>query len=221
MALNDRQQSRPLTPLPNTQPPPGPNPFAWVSLPDKYDGSPGKWPVPQSPQPQAAGRARLPRRGKNPDGVYGLGYPNGQSDTIPAPTHTTFHSLIHPDSHSFQPRTHASQENLSEEERAKRIRHNLCLYCGQPGHIRSSCPVCPARNAPNRVSQAPSEHSMTIPITLIVQGREISTTAFIDLGTEGNFIGLPDTLLVPSLPVKLHDSHTNPHNIRKHRSARN
>lgn len=80
------------------------------------------------------------------------------------------------------------RKHLSEEEHAERIRRNLRLYCGQPRHVRSSCLVRLARNAPNRVSQAPSIHSMTIPITLIVYGREISTAAFTD--SEGGRVKL-------------------------------
>ncbi|KAL0199235.1 hypothetical protein M9458_007775, partial [Cirrhinus mrigala] len=30
---------------------------------------------------------------------------------------------------------------LSVEERERRLRGNLCLYCGQPGHIRATCPT--------------------------------------------------------------------------------
>ncbi|KAI2665369.1 Transposon Tf2-9 polyprotein [Labeo rohita] len=34
---------------------------------------------------------------------------------------------------------------LSSEERERRLRSNLCLYCGQPGHIRANCPTRPPR----------------------------------------------------------------------------
>ncbi len=36
--------------------------------------------------------------------------------------------------------------HLSGEERERRVRLNLCLYCGLPGHIRASCPTRPSRN---------------------------------------------------------------------------
>ncbi|KAI2645467.1 Transposon Tf2-6 polyprotein [Labeo rohita] len=58
---------------------------------------------------------------------------------------------------------------LSVEERERRIRSNLCLYCGQPGHIRANCPTRP-----------PASFSL---------GRVwIETTALIDSGAAGNFI---------------------------------
>lgn len=39
---------------------------------------------------------------------------------------------------------------LSAEERERRRRNNLCMYCGQPGHFASTCPVRP----PGRVAAA-------------------------------------------------------------------
>ncbi|KAL0150461.1 hypothetical protein M9458_054278 [Cirrhinus mrigala] len=37
------------------------------------------------------------------------------------------------------------QSTISSEEREQRIQKNLCLYCGLPGHMRSSCPTRPSR----------------------------------------------------------------------------
>ncbi|KAK2867740.1 hypothetical protein Q8A67_025857 [Cirrhinus molitorella] len=34
---------------------------------------------------------------------------------------------------------------LTVEERERRMRNNLCLYCGQPGHLRATCPSRPPR----------------------------------------------------------------------------
>ncbi|KAL0173533.1 hypothetical protein M9458_029501, partial [Cirrhinus mrigala] len=34
---------------------------------------------------------------------------------------------------------------LSAEERERRLKNNLCLYCGQAGHIRATCPTRPPR----------------------------------------------------------------------------
>ncbi|KAI2656673.1 Retrotransposon-derived protein PEG10 [Labeo rohita] len=42
--------------------------------------------------------------------------------------------------------------HLTAEERERRIRQHLCLYCGQPGHLRVSCPTRP----PNRKTSAES-----------------------------------------------------------------
>jgi hypothetical protein len=30
---------------------------------------------------------------------------------------------------------------ISKEERQRRIKENLCLYCGQPGHTNQDCPA--------------------------------------------------------------------------------
>ncbi|KAI2661080.1 Transposon Tf2-6 polyprotein [Labeo rohita] len=50
---------------------------------------------------------------------------------------------------------------LTLEERERRLRDNLCLYCGQPGHIRASCPTRPPRQptsipAPPVISSTPT-----------------------------------------------------------------
>ncbi|KAL0155255.1 hypothetical protein M9458_049518, partial [Cirrhinus mrigala] len=34
---------------------------------------------------------------------------------------------------------------LTTEERERRLRNNLCLYCGQARHIRATCPTRPPR----------------------------------------------------------------------------
>ncbi|KAI2655839.1 Transposon Tf2-6 polyprotein [Labeo rohita] len=78
--------------------------------------------------------------------------------------------------------------HLTEEERERRLRDNLCLYCGQPGHIRATCPIRPPRAAPSRVSAKIPNHSMSIPVTLLINGQKVATTAFVDSGAEGNFI---------------------------------
>ncbi len=36
--------------------------------------------------------------------------------------------------------------HLNREERESRIHQNLCLYCGLPGHMRTSCPTRQPRN---------------------------------------------------------------------------
>lgn len=37
---------------------------------------------------------------------------------------------------------------LTPEERQHRFNQQLCLYCGQPGHLISTCPVLPKGPAP-------------------------------------------------------------------------
>ncbi len=78
--------------------------------------------------------------------------------------------------------------HLSVEERDRRMRQNLCLYCGLPGHLRASCPTRPPRN-PSSVSKSSTISSvLEIPVTLRVKGKVIETTALIDSGAAGNFI---------------------------------
>ncbi len=78
--------------------------------------------------------------------------------------------------------------HLSGEERERRVRLNLCLYCGLPGHMRASCPTRPSRNNAT-VSQNLSQSTfLKIPVRLKVKGTIIDTAAFIDSGAAGNFI---------------------------------
>ncbi len=77
---------------------------------------------------------------------------------------------------------------ISEEERERRIRQSLCLYCGLLGHLRASCPTRPSRN-PAAVSVFPkSTTNLEIDVTLEFNGRIIETVALIDSGAAGNFI---------------------------------
>jgi hypothetical protein len=36
--------------------------------------------------------------------------------------------------------------HVTQQERKRRIDNNLCLYCGQAGHMRFNCPNRPATN---------------------------------------------------------------------------
>ncbi|KAI2662464.1 Retrotransposon-derived protein PEG10 [Labeo rohita] len=77
---------------------------------------------------------------------------------------------------------------LSVEERERRIRNRLCLYCGEAGHIRATCPTRPPR-PPSSVSACiPCLNKCEIPALLCFEGRSIRTTALIDSGAAGNFI---------------------------------
>ncbi len=60
--------------------------------------------------------------------------------------------------------------HLSVEERERRVRQNLCLYCGLSGHLRATCPTRPSRTSsavsdnqiPPNVLELPSEyHDLT------------------------------------------------------------
>ncbi len=55
----------------------------------------------------------------------------------------------------------------SKEERERRIREDLCLYSGLPGHMRAYCPTRPPRNT-SAVSQNSSQSTiLKIPETLL------------------------------------------------------
>ncbi len=78
--------------------------------------------------------------------------------------------------------------HLSVEERERRIRQNLCLYCGLSGHLRATCPTRLSRTS-SAVSdnQIPS-NILELPVTLMYNGHIIETRALIDSGAAGNFI---------------------------------
>ncbi len=77
---------------------------------------------------------------------------------------------------------------ISEEERERRIRQRLCLYCGLPGHLRASCPTRPSRNPAAVSATSNSASSLEIAVTLEINGRVLETVALIDSGAAGNFI---------------------------------
>ncbi len=96
--------------------------------------------------------------------------------------------------------------HLSGEERERRVRLNLCLYCGLPGHMRASCPTRPSRNNAT-VSQNLSQSTfLKIPVRLKVKGTIIDTAAFIDSGAAGNFIDaeFAKTHNIPLVPCESH-----------------
>lgn len=67
-----------------------------------------------------------------------------QNQAVPDPTSATPMEL---DSIS---KVHASSfklnQPLSSSEKERRVKNKLCLYCGEPGHFRSSCPKRPSFN---------------------------------------------------------------------------
>ncbi|KAI2650029.1 Transposon Tf2-6 polyprotein [Labeo rohita] len=77
---------------------------------------------------------------------------------------------------------------LSVEERERRIRNHLCLYCGEAGHIRATCPTRPPRPSTSVSSRIPCLNKCEISALLCFEGRSIRTTALIDSGAAGNFI---------------------------------
>ncbi len=96
--------------------------------------------------------------------------------------------------------------HLSEEERERRMRGNLCLYCGLSGHMRATCPTRPTRNASAVSSNLNSSTILEIPVTLTVKGQITETSALIDSGAAGNFIDatFAETHHIPLVPCVSH-----------------
>ncbi len=71
------------------------------------------------------------------------------------------------------------------------MQNQLCLYCGQAGHVKISCPVCPStgsRSVSDHVTTSPS--SIKLPVKIRIQVKVTTTTALIDSGAAGNFVSL-------------------------------
>ncbi len=80
---------------------------------------------------------------------------------------------------------------LTPQERERRMQNQLCLYCGQAGHMRNTCPVQPSsdrRSVSDITRSISSASSIKLPVELRSQNQEIQTTALLDSGAAGNFI---------------------------------
>ncbi|KAL0202517.1 hypothetical protein M9458_000535 [Cirrhinus mrigala] len=95
---------------------------------------------------------------------------------------------------------------LTSEERERRLRGSLCLYCGQPGHIRATCPTRPPRPPTSVSSFEITSNRCEIPVTLSSGNVTVETTALIDSGAAGNFIdtGFVTTNHLPVLSCAPH-----------------
>ncbi len=94
---------------------------------------------------------------------------------------------------------------ISPEERDRRYRQNLCLYCGQDGHVKVSCPTRPKQHASSAVSQSfHSSKCVKVPVKLAVGDCVIETMALIDSGAAGNFIDADFAKMydLPLIPCK-------------------
>ncbi len=94
---------------------------------------------------------------------------------------------------------------ISPEERDRRYRQNLCLYCGQAGHVKVSCPTRPKQHASSAVSQSlNSSKCVKVPVKLAVGDCVIETMALIDSGAAGNFIDADFAKMydLPLIPCK-------------------
>ncbi len=84
--------------------------------------------------------------------------------------------------------------HISPEERNRRITHHLCLYCGEPSHLRNACPSRPNSNPVTRVSVTlfalNNDHCMTVLVTLETPSGAVQIPAMIDSGAAGNFMSL-------------------------------
>ncbi len=92
---------------------------------------------------------------------------------------------------------------LTPQERERRMQNQLCLYCGQAGHMRNTCPVRPSsdRRSVSDITRAfSSVSSITLPVEFITQNQTIQTTALLDSGAAGNFI---DSEFVGQLHLEL------------------
>ncbi len=66
--------------------------------------------------------------------------------------------------------------HLTPEERERRMQNQLCLYCGQSGHMKTSCPVCPSSSS-RPVSVNPhittSTSSIKVSVEVFIQDKRI------------------------------------------------
>uniref|UniRef100_A0A9J8AHZ8 ribonuclease H n=1 Tax=Cyprinus carpio carpio TaxID=630221 RepID=A0A9J8AHZ8_CYPCA len=88
---------------------------------------------------------------------------------------------------------------LPSMERERCIRQHLCLYCGQAGHLRVSCPIRPSHQ--NSTAVSTHLHSFGVPVVINIEGRRVDTDAMIDSGAAGNFndISFAETHDIPLL----------------------
>ncbi|KAL0149928.1 hypothetical protein M9458_054760, partial [Cirrhinus mrigala] len=78
---------------------------------------------------------------------------------------------------------------LTPEERDRRRQFNLCLYCGQPAHLKASCPSRPMQHTSSTVSHYNNSfQTVKIPVIISFADKQIHTIALIDSGAAGNFM---------------------------------
>lgn len=82
--------------------------------------------------------------------------------------------------------------HLTPVEWEHRICQHLCLYCGQAGHLRASCPTRPSACNSTTVSPCIQAHHSSscikVPVVLALEGNNIPTSALLDSGAAGNFM---------------------------------
>uniref|UniRef100_A0A8C2GHW3 Gypsy retrotransposon integrase-like protein 1 n=1 Tax=Cyprinus carpio TaxID=7962 RepID=A0A8C2GHW3_CYPCA len=79
--------------------------------------------------------------------------------------------------------------HLTRTERQRRLTQNLCLYCGSPGHVLSTCPIRPPRSLVSAIFPTIKQMKpLTTIVTLTAADISVSVNALLDSGSAGNFI---------------------------------
>ncbi len=81
--------------------------------------------------------------------------------------------------------------HITAEELECCKQNQLCLYCGQAGHVKISCPVHPStgsRSVSDHVTTSPS--SIKLSVKIRIQDKLTTTTALIDSGAADNVVSL-------------------------------
>ncbi len=110
------------------------------------------------------------------------------------------------DAHSDVEPMQIGVTHISKEEKERRIRQSLCLYCGLPGHLRASCPTRPSHNLAAVSMNSKSTISLENVVSLEIKGRFIKMVALIDSGAAGYFIDVSFSKN-NSMPLVPCDSH--------------
>uniref|UniRef100_A0A3B1JYM9 Gypsy retrotransposon integrase-like protein 1 n=1 Tax=Astyanax mexicanus TaxID=7994 RepID=A0A3B1JYM9_ASTMX len=121
---------------------------------------------------------------------------------------------------------------LTPEERQRRIRLRLCLYCGEAGHFKAECglltrPVkapalgqrvecSPRANVVRKHNTILRSKCFTLPVNIMLPTGMLSVPALVDSGSEGNFIsqdlvkehGVPTRELLRPLAIHAVDGKT-------------
>uniref|UniRef100_A0A8C1XXR9 ribonuclease H n=1 Tax=Cyprinus carpio TaxID=7962 RepID=A0A8C1XXR9_CYPCA len=78
---------------------------------------------------------------------------------------------------------------LTGAERQRRLTQNLCLYCGSPGHILSTCPIHPPHSLVSAIFPTTNQMKpLTTIVTLTAADISIPDNALLDSGSASNFI---------------------------------
>jgi len=95
---------------------------------------------------------------RQPDTPFKKRYTTGNSDRPSQPSHSN-------QSNTSKPKPNSSRPQVSEEERERRLKENLCFRCGKSNHISKNCPLNKesASNAVAAPTPAPEYSSPVLP----------------------------------------------------------